>query len=198
MSKVIYGIEKIEEVLLLHEDYKTVHVDLITAFEVLKRTTFINVDFISYISNSLQKLNPASFSEFTLEDFKKYLKNQLTNYGNEGINNEDIELWKPKEIMSLLERFQRYEQRVDIHVENPKSKIIIFYASNENEFIIAKNILVNILNKFKDDCSGIQKIENMNSIFIEIQSSKNGDTFIIHNDIIKDVKIFLFFEKSRS
>ena len=197
MSKVIYGIEKIEELVLLHENNKTFHVDLITAFEILKRTVFINDDFRLYISNSLQKLNTAVFSDFKLEDFKKYLKNELTNYGKEDINKEDIRLWKPKQIMSSLERFERYEQRVDISIEHIKSKIIILYAVNENEFNIAKNILVNILNKFEHDYLGIQKFENMNSISIEIQSSKNGDTFIIHNDIIKDVKIFLFFEKSR-
>ena len=145
-SEDVYTLDKIEEAIALVENQVDVKMDIITAGEVIRKTIFLEEEKLnSFISNGLQAINEASFSQLLFEPFKEFIKNDFERIKDRTTWLEMDEMWH------IIVSYERCMQHYRISVTDTDFYIYIDGTSTETEFNLAKQKISEILISFQND-----------------------------------------------
>lgn len=174
MSKIIEGVftlERINEVNELLEQDKYVTMDSTTAFEVMK--TIVSVEQLNiFIDNALNEIEGANFIPLNFEQIREYIEHEFERLQSR--NEKDFDI---NEMRHLVDDCEIYAQRYDIAINHPKSNIFIRRTPSQQDFEIAKNKILDLLESFRQG----ENQENIDDVTIMIRGKEKFIDIKIEN-----------------
>jgi hypothetical protein len=177
MGKIIDGvftIDQIDEVVELLNQDKYVTMDLVTAFEAIKRTLFDESELVDLGYKILFTTVDEHFTPLDVDDIRSYIDHELTErkHTEEIMKKENFrfrgrEMNGIDEIRQIIDDCEINAQKYDYPLIEPQTNIFIYRTPTKNDFDRAIKIIDKIAYKFGNCLE--TKVANIEGVTLTIR-----------------------------